>query len=306
MSAQEQRMVVEHLRQLARRLAAIEPGNVGALRREAARYPLDSALPDGVSVNEVTVSGVSCAEFIPTSLIPHRYGVYAHGGSFIYGDVDLYGGLVARLALAVRSRIIFVRYRLAPEHQFPAALDDVFSVYAETVRMGEHRSLSTAARWLFGDSCGCSLALGAAIMARERHLPLPDGLILLGALIDFTASGDSYEENAASDPIVTREAALTAGTTYLGSVGPEDPRASPLFADLRNLPPMLLQASSTEAVRDDSVRLAARAREAGVKTELQLWPNMVHDWHLFAPLLPEANEALAKIGEFVESVSGTQ
>jgi len=222
----------------------------------------------------------------------------------MFGDIDLYRGLVGRLALTTRSRVIFVRYRLTPEHRFPAALEDVYHVYAETVREGNDAGVPHHACWLMGDSCGASLALGTAILARDGGVALPKGLVLLDPLVDLTASGRSYQECAATDPVVTREMVLSVRAAYLGDGSAEDPRASPLFADLRGIPPMLLLASSTEVLRDDSVRLATRAGEAGVRAELQLWPDMVHDWPLIAPRLPEAVEAITKVGAFVNSTAG--
>lgn len=261
---------------------------------------MDPAVPASVTVRETIVAGVPCVWFVPPDPVPGRMAVHAFGGGFMLGDAVSHGGLVGRLALAMRSRVLLPLYRRVPEHFSPSALEDVVAVYAEVSQTPS--ADGTSAYYLTGDSCGGGMAVSAAIAARDAGMRLPDGIVTLGAFTDLTASGDSYTACTDSDPIVSRDFALHCAATYLNGADPRDPRASPLFADLIGLPPLLLQASASEALRDDSVRLAEHARRAGVRAELELWPDMVHVWHHFAPVLAEAREAFERIGAFVDSL----
>jgi acetyl esterase/lipase len=150
-----------------------------------------------------------------------------------------------------------------------------------------------------GDSAGAGLALAATVVIREEGFPLPGALVCLSPWVDLAVTGDSMNSNAGADPIVSREMLLGWGGLYLGGRDPRTPLASPLYADLRRIPPMLIQVGSAEVLLDDSRRLAERASVATVNTTLEIWPDMIHVWHTFAAILPEAREAIEHIGKFV-------
>jgi acetyl esterase/lipase len=152
-----------------------------------------------------------------------------------------------------------------------------------------------------GDSAGAGLAVAATLTLRDKGLPLPGAIACISPWVDLTVTGESMETNAIHDPIVSRAMLRGWGKVYLGDHDPRTPLASPLYADLRGLPPLLIQASAAEVLLDDSTRLAARAATSGVRTTLEVWPEMPHVWHLFAAILPEGREAIEHIGSFIRA-----
>jgi epsilon-lactone hydrolase len=188
-----------------------------------------------------------------------------------------------------------LNYRLAPMHPFPAAVEDATAAYRWLLMMGIEPGCIAIA----GDSAGAGLALAATITARDQGLPLPGAVVCLSPWVDLAVTGASMESKAAEDPIVSREMLLGWGRLYLGDRDPRTPLASPLYADLHHIPPMLIQVGSAEVLLDDSIRLAERASAAGVNITLDVWPDLIHVWQSFAPILPEARDAIERIGEFV-------
>jgi acetyl esterase/lipase len=154
---------------------------------------------------------------------------------------------------------------------------------------------------LLGDSAGAGLALAATLAVRDEGLPLPGALACISPWVDLAVTGESMETNATRDPIVSRAMLLGWGKVYLGDHDPHTPLASPLYADLRGLPPLLIQAASAEVLLDDATRLASRAAAGGVRTTLEIWPHMLHVWHLFAAILPEGRDAIAHLGSFIRA-----
>jgi len=216
--------------------------------------------------------------------------LYMHGGGFVIGSVRMYAELLARLAAATRLRVLAPDYRLAPEHRFPAALED-------TVAAVTASGIPLARLLLAGDSSGGNLALGAAIeLARQGRRPA--GAILLSPWVDLTSSRPSVEQNARYDwgdrGLLQHWVSqyLPAGLTA------EDPRASPLFADLSGLPPLQLHTGTAELVHDEVVELASRAKAAGVEADLHEWPAMVHSWSLFPSVFPAAGDTLRACAAF--------
>jgi acetyl esterase/lipase len=251
----------------------------------------------------VTVSGV------PARWINMPLGrddpciLYLHGGGFRIGSTRSHRELMARIAVDARCNVLGLDYRRAPEHLFPAALDDTVAAYMELVAQGFDPSRVA----LVGDSAGANLVLGTLLAMRDRGERMPAAAVLMSPWVDLTAVGESYRTRAEADPIHQRSMILALAHGYLnGSVAPDDPQASPLFADLRGLPPLLIQVGGRETLLSDSMRLAERAKAAGVVAELRVYENMIHVFQQFPNELSEAREAIAEAGAFLRRYLGAQ
>lgn len=222
--------------------------------------------------------------------------LYFHGGGFRVGSTRSHRDLIARLSRAARCRALAIDYRLAPEHRFPAPLHDAVAAYQWLLEQGVAPSRIAIA----GDSAGGGLALSLLLVLREQAIPLPAAAAVLSAWTDLAATGKSYDSRAAADPIHQRGMIQATARAYLGdSTDPREPLASPLFADLSGLPPLLIQVGDRETVLDDSRNFAAKARAAGVPVELEVWDGMIHVFQQFASELPEARLAIDSIGRFL-------
>ena len=216
--------------------------------------------------------------------------LYLHGGAFFAGSPRHYRPICAAFA-SLGFSVFTPAYRLAPRHPFPAALDDALAVCAA---LAERGGLVIA-----GDSAGGGLALSLMISRRDAGLPLPAAAALFSPWTDLAVTGASARENEASDPLFSRRMLKNAARAYLNAESSRNPLASPLYGDLRGLPPLLLHASSSELLRDDSARLAARAVEAGVDARVALWPDAPHCWQLAAALMPQARESIEQAAGFL-------
>lgn len=255
--------------------------------------------PVHVQCVPVTVNGVAGEWVVPTTVTP---GVaagwllfYLHGGSYIAGSIRAYRSLVANLVIAVQARALLIDYRLAPEAPFPAALDDALAAYRGVISNGaDAQSLIVA-----GDSAGGGLAVALLVAARDQGLPLPRAAVCLSPWTDLAATGPSWVANAKADLLNNGAKLRQAARLYLGQHAADTPLASPLYADLHGLPPLLIQVGSAEILLSDATRLAARAQAAGVSVTLEIWPEMQHEWHFAAQWLPESRQAIARIGAFI-------
>ncbi|OKO81744.1 alpha/beta hydrolase [Bradyrhizobium sp. NAS96.2] len=250
-----------------------------------------------VTCQPVSAGGVDGEWIAPANAPRDKAILYFHGGGFRIGSIASHRDLIARIADATGCRVLAIDYRLAPEHRFPAALDDALTAYQYLCDQGLHPEDIAFA----GDSAGGNLVLAAMLAARDRGLPLPAAGVLMSPWTDLAATGASYESRAEADPIHQRAMILALAKNYLGKDGDvSDPLASPLYADLAGLPPLLVQVGDRETVRDDSVDLAARAKAAGVDVELQVWDGMIHVFQLF-PEIAQAREAIASIAAFLRN-----
>ncbi|QDW37335.1 alpha/beta hydrolase [Bradyrhizobium sp. KBS0727] len=245
----------------------------------------------------VSAGGVDGEWIQPANAPRDKAVLYSHGGGFRIGSVASHRDLIAQIAVASGCRVLAINYRLAPEHRFPAALDDALAAYDWVLGQG----LKPANVAFAGDSAGGNLVLAAMLALRERRLPLPGAAVLMSPWTDLAATGASYVSRAEADPIHQRPMILALAKNYLGGQGdPCDPLASPLYADLTGLPPLLIQVGDCETVLDDSVMLADKARAAGVEVDLQVWDGMIHVFQMFGAELPEAHRAIAEIARFLD------
>ncbi|MGM7669235.1 alpha/beta hydrolase [Microbacterium sp. A93] len=227
--------------------------------------------------------------------------LYFHGGGYSIGSIDSYRDHCARLSAMTGARVLSVGYRLAPEHRYPAALDDARTSYEWLLEQGilPERIL------LAGDSAGGGLALATLVALRDASLPLPSGAVLLSPLTDMAHTGASVQERAHLDPIVTPKGSHSYSTRYLGEDGDFDlPYASPVYADLDGLPPVLVVVGTEELLFDDSVRVVRKIKDAGGSAELDVWPNMIHIFPFFASQIPESQRAMEHIARFIRERLG--
>jgi monoterpene epsilon-lactone hydrolase len=225
-----------------------------------------------------------------------RHVLYFHGGAYVAGSPALYRDFLWRIASAARAQVVCPVYRLAPEHPFPAALDDAVAAYRWLLAEGADPG-GTA---LMGDSAGGGLVFALLLRLRDEGLPLPAAAVALSPWTDLALTGASIARNAAVDAIVQAREMPMLAEHYLAGADPRTPYASPLYGDPTGLPPALIQVSDGETLLDDSVRLAERMRDAGCTVELEIWPRMPHVWQTWARVMPEARDAIARIGGFVQ------
>jgi acetyl esterase/lipase len=219
--------------------------------------------------------------------------LYLHGGAYFAGGPRYYRPITS--FFAARGFEVFApAYRLAPRHPFPAALEDALAAY-------EALAAERDAIALAGDSAGGGLALASMLARRGAGLTLPRAAALFSPWTDLAVTGASAREKDGLDPLFTRRMLRIAARAYLAGAKADDPRASPLYGDLSGLPPLLIHVGEDELLRDDSTRLATRAREAGVAVELALWPEVPHCWQLAAGVMDEARESLAQAAAFLRA-----
>jgi epsilon-lactone hydrolase len=221
--------------------------------------------------------------------------LYLHGGGYVLGSIKTHRDLMGRISRAAKARVLGLDYRLAPEHPFPAAVDDSLTAYRWLLDQG----LKPARIAVAGDSAGGGLAIATLVAIREAGLPMPAAGICLSPWVDMEGLGESMKTREQADPVVRRDMLVQMASAYLGKQDLRTPLAAPLYADLKGLPPLLIQVGDAETLLDDSNRLTQRARAAGVQVKLEVWPEMIHVWQLFASFLPEGQQAVDGIGQFI-------
>jgi acetyl esterase/lipase len=223
--------------------------------------------------------------------------IYVHGGAFISGSAQGYRGLAANIGKAAGLVTYALDYRLAPEHPFPAAIDDVLAAYRALLDSGMKPDRIAIA----GDSAGGGLTLAALVKIRDEGLPLPAAGYLLSPWADMTCSSVTMESKAEEDPALDQEGLRVAAGQYLSGAAADEPLASPVYSDLSGLPPLLVQVGSAEILLGDSLAIAARAGSEGTHVQLEIWPEMVHVWQAFAFMLDEGQSAIDAAGQFLRA-----
>ncbi len=246
----------------------------------------------------VTAAGIPAEWILPEQLQPGRTILFLHGGSFNCGSITSHRTLAGNVAIACQARVLLIDYRLAPEHPFPAGIEDVIKTYDWLLSQGNTPDQIVIA----GDSAGGTLTLNLLIHLRDQHQPLPAAAVCLSPAPDLTFSGESWNTNAKKDLMLDERKERQSVKIYLNEVDPRSPLASPSFADLHGLPPLLIQIGSYEVLLSDVELFAAQAKASGVAVTLQVWPHMQHEWQFAARFLPEGRRAIAQIGSFVNAI----
>lgn len=254
--------------------------------------------PDDVMVEPTTANGVE-AEWTSTPDARHDSAVlYLHGGGYVVGSLLSHRHMVAEIGRATRARTLALHYRLAPEHPFPAPVEDTVAAYRFLLSQGLHPGRIALA----GDSAGGGLVVAALVAIRDAGLPLPACGWAISPWVDMEGVGDSIIANVARDPTVTKAVLVEMAGHYLGGADPRAPLAAPIHADLAGIAPLLIQVGSVEILLDDALRLARVAGMADVPVDLQIWPEAPHVWHLFHPELKAGRRAIEAGGAFIRSM----
>ena len=270
------------------------------LRRRIDRFSGSAPSPRGVAIRPVDAGGVPAERVIPHDTPRDRCLLYLHGGAWCLGSPRTHRRLVADLASGAGVRAVSVDYRLAPEHPYPAGLDDCVAAY----RWLLERRVDPSRIVVAGDSAGGNLAAALLLRLRDDGIPLPAGAVLLSPATDLAGTGASFATRKAVDPFFSGIDAAPFFDAYAGGRDVRDPYLSPLYGDLQGLPPLLIHVGDHEVLLDDSVRFAERARDAGVEARLVVWPGMFHVFQTFAPFLPEARRANREISGFIRERIG--
>lgn len=252
----------------------------------------------GTVVEKVT-AGAAPGEWIMTpGADAEKVILFLHGGGYCLGSCDSHRGLASLLSSAAGMRALMIDYRLAPEHPFPAGLEDAVAAYRWLLQRGVDPERIAVA----GDSAGGGLTLATLLSLRDAGDPLPAGAVLLSPWTDLALTGESFVTRAELDPMLGKAGMVSTARWYIGDMDPRTPLVSPLYAELRGLPPLLVHVGDHEVLLDDAVRLATRARAAGVDVTLEVWEGMWHVFHATAPRVPEAQRAVERIGEFLRAL----
>ena len=271
------RAPLEYQRFLFNEVAPRLTGKVPGVRREPADIP-----------------GIHAEWLIPEMEAGDGALLYLHGGGYVNGSAASHRGLASRIALAAGCRALAIDYRLAPEHRFPAAVEDAAKAYRWLLTQGYAPEKTV----IGGDSAGGGLSVAVMVFLRDAGGPLHAAALLLSPWTDLEVTGESCRTVGRQDPMLSPWLLKKYARLYLGGQDPRHPLASPLHADLRGLPPMLIQVGTCEILLDDALRLAAGAEKDGVEVRLEVEEGMFHVWQYFAPLVPESREAVERLGRF--------
>jgi len=275
---------------------ALPPGaNITLEQRRSGMEKIAFKAADDIKAENVTVAGRAAEWVRAPGIQKERAILYLHGGGYVMGSLNTHRSLVGEVSRAAQAAALLVDYRLAPEHPFPAAVEDGVSAYRWLLDQGfAPKNLAIA-----GDSAGGGLAVATLVSARDQGLPMPAAAVPISPWSDMTCSNESYKTRAEADPMVGSGNIGDMARLYLQGKDPKLPYASPNFADLRSLPPLLIHVGRDEVLLDDSIKLDQKAKADGVNSTLEIWEDMIHVWHAFHPMLPEGREAIARVGSFL-------
>jgi acetyl esterase/lipase len=291
-------LVIQKFRSFGERGQAL--GTIDGFRLAFEEMMAQFALDGDITCQRVGAGGVPAEWVAAPGAAEDRVLLYLHGGGYVIGSMRGYRVFLSRLSRASGGRVLGLEYRLAPESPFPAAVEDAVAAYRWLLAQGVDPKGIT----IGGDSCGGGLTVATLVALRYLGEPMPAAGVCISPWVDLEGTGGSMSSKADLDPIVQREMLQFMAQLYLGDRDQRTPLASPLYADLRGLPPLLILVGTAETLLDDSTRLAERAKAAGVAVELEVWDDMVHVWPIFAPILPEGQGAIERIGQFIRRHNG--
>jgi epsilon-lactone hydrolase len=251
--------------------------------------------PKGTTTLTLDADGIPALRVDVPQARRDRCVLFFHGGGYAYGNAVLYRDLIWRVGTAARASVLYFDYRLAPEHPFPAAVDDAVRVARWAVTQFDPQRIA-----FVGDSAGGGLVLATMKKLRDQADILPRAAVAVSPWTDLALTGQSLRTNYKADPMMDAAQFPEIAKRYLGNADPHNPYVSPLYGDASGLPPTLIQAGGDEVLLDDAVRMAELMRAAGCEVELDVWPKMPHVWHLYARILPEGRQAIDRIGQFLD------
>jgi epsilon-lactone hydrolase len=275
--------------------------DIAVRRKEMNELAAISPIDERVSVEPVDAAGVPCERIAAPGTTDDAWLLYLHGGAYVAGSLLTHRSHAARLSAAIGCTVLNVDYRLAPEHPYPAAVDDAVAAYRWLLGPGGAAPERVA---IAGDSAGGGLSAALLVALRDAGDPLPACAALISPWTDLTMTAATYETRADADPMIARDRLAVDAASYLAGADPRTPLASPLHADLRDLPPVLVHVGDAECLLDDSVVFAERAAAAGVDCTLEVTPEAIHVWHVFAGFAPEADAAVARLASWVRDRLG--
>lgn len=278
------------VQKLAQRRATIE-----SVRRMSRWSERIYSVPKDVRQEKIIQNDRTYEWLIPKDVGSDKVILYIHGGGFVFPLYNPTRYVAAYLARITGMRVFLADYRLAPEHPFPAAIEDCVTAYRWLI---SKESVLPEQVVFVGESAGGNLVITTMLTLQDAGDPLPSGAVSICPVFDFEGGGTFYLQD---DPMVDADFVMRQLNAYRGSADPHDPRLSPLYANLRGLPPLLIQIGAEEILRSGAEELALRAKHAGVPTIMEIWPGMWHYWHLFVPFLPEAQQAMQRINNFLHS-----
>ena len=249
------------------------------------------------TVTEVDADGVPGELVRADSATGDGVTLYLHGGGYVVGSPATHRELARRLSAATGGDVLTIDYRMAPEDPFPAPVEDATTAYEWLLAQGRDAASASIA----GDSAGGGLTVATLLSIRDKGLPMPSCGVCLSPWVDMEGLGDSMDTRSDKDPMVQRDGLVAMGGVYLAGADPRSPLAAPMYADLTGLPPLLIQVGTRETLYDDATRLAQVAMDCEVETTFEPWPEMIHVWHLFAPMLDEGQRAIERMGEFIKA-----
>lgn len=298
MPSSQMQAVIDALWQRKAARASGPPRTLAVVRETLAPAGQRHEMPSDIAVQQVEAGGVPGYWLTAPNADPDRVLLYLHGGGYSAGSFASHAPLAAHLGRATGRRVLFPEYRLAPEHRFPAAVDDTRAVWRWLTTDG---GVDAASVIVAGDSAGGGLALGLLHRLRDDDEDVPAGGVLISPFLDCTASGASLQDRADQDPIFTPDLIRGMGPVYLGDADPRDPAASPLFASQAGLPPLMIQVGGAEVLLSDSERLAQVATDAGVGVTLNVAEGLPHVYHN-ALDTPEATAGIGQIAAFTRNI----
>jgi phosphinothricin tripeptide acetyl hydrolase len=263
-------------------------------RAQVAQFEAAFVMPDGVSAQSDTLGGIKVEWIVPDGAARTPVLFHLHGGGYVLGAPGGSRPFTTQFALLTGARVVSIDYRLAPEHPYPAAVDDAVSAYSALLAQG----VPPGAIAVGGESAGGGLTFALLLAARDQGLPMPACAYAISPWTDLTCENQTFETKKDVDPLLTRRSLKEMGDAYIADGNPRAPYASPLFADLKGLPPLLIHVGSEEVLLDDARVLHSRARSAGVDSKLTIAPGMIHVWHMFHAMLPEGAAAIREIADF--------
>ncbi|SDC61184.1 Acetyl esterase/lipase [Melghirimyces thermohalophilus] len=295
MASRESQIVRQYLQKAKERSQTGKETSIEQRRKEAERMLGGVPLDPDVKVEKLNVEGIPAEWVVAPDAVEEHVFLYLHGGAYILGSCETHRELAARLSRATATRVLVIEYRLAPEHPYPAAVEDAVTAYRWLLSTG----VSPEQIVVGGDSAGGGLSMALLLSLKEAGEPLPSCAVLLSPWTDMEGTGESMKSRAHRDPWLEPQSVRATSTLYTQDLDPRHPLVSPIYGDLQGLPPLLVHVGEDEILLDDSVRLVERARDAGVDVTFKRWEEMWHVFQGFAAKVPEGRQSIAEIGEYV-------